>query len=698
MRIRPATLAGLLVSLAATIGVSWPLATRLGTHLPVVEPGVKEPYPDQLFTAWILAHDLRALLRDPLGVFETVNFHPFRATLAYSENLLGVAAPLLPLGVFTDDPVVLQNVALLVAMAGGSFGVFLLVRDLGAGAAAAAVAAILWTWTPNTWWNWSQLHVMASHPTPLAWWALVRLVQTRGWRWALVLGLMVAWQVWATLHWGVFLALGLATGGVALLVASPRFRAVLPHAAAAAALASVLCMPLVVQYRSTAAEHDLEDRGFVGMLFPWSAAVPPLDRPLEYLAERAGSGSRIHVIATLAPWIAIALGGAAALARRRTPRVEVALVVAIALGGLANYWYALGTARYLGLPSLYVWLSDSAGLGVVRGPIRATQYFHFAVCVLAGVGLGAVFARVGRASRAAIATLLVALTVVETGWRGVPLAAAPARASAFKSEIARMPAGCALAELPGTVEQGVRALWHSTAHWRPVLNGYGGFFPMRPRHTYQLLNGLPDPETMRFLHEAGVCGLLFRTRDDVSTLMRAARFRLAVERRGEETFVRLPPAPPAAPDPIVPVPAGVRVLDPAPEGAMLVDGERTAVVRRLLDPGSGRATITLDLGAPRTVRGIVLFLGSHWRLHLPEFRVDASLDGERWEMAGAAAVIAPPLASYRRDPADIRQTIRFAPAVARYLRLGPYPRPAGSPWKGLAADWGAAEIGVLSDG
>ncbi len=35
-------------------------------------------------------------------------------------------------------------------------------------------------------------------------------------------------------------------------------------------------------------------------------------------------------------------------------------------------------------PSLYDALSSLGGLGMVRGPIRAVQYMHFAVCVLAG--------------------------------------------------------------------------------------------------------------------------------------------------------------------------------------------------------------------------------------------------------------------------------------------------------------------------
>ncbi len=41
--------------------------------------------------------------------------------------------------------------------------------------------------------------------------------------------MFAAWQVWATLHWGLFLALGLASGVPVLLAASADARRVLPQ-------------------------------------------------------------------------------------------------------------------------------------------------------------------------------------------------------------------------------------------------------------------------------------------------------------------------------------------------------------------------------------------------------------------------------------------------------------------------------------
>jgi hypothetical protein len=374
------------------------------------------------------------------------------------------------------------------------------------------------------------------------------------------------------------------------------------------------------------------------------------------------------------------------------------VVAAIVIGGIANYWYALGSTSYLGFPSLYDALSSLGGLGMVRGPIRAVQYMHFAVCVLAGIGAATFFGRVGRTTAWLTAAAVVALTILETGWRAVPLAAAPPRAGAFADEIARLPPECALAELPGTVEHGVQALWHSTSHWRPVVNGYGGLFPMRPRHVYQLLRNFPGRQGLEFMQAAGVCAVTLRVADDSDVLMRAGKERIATVWRDGEVWIAVPSAAPPRPAPRRLPRDGMQVIEPSPEGQRLLDGDAATLVRRSLVPRSNREYIVLDLGSPRSVSGVVLGLGPHWRFHMPEYRIDASSDGVTWRTLSEAKVAVPPVASYRQDPQRIEQVIRFPAATARQLRIGPYQLRAESPWMGAAAEWGAAEIDVVPGG
>ena len=54
----------------------------------------------------------------------------------------------------------------------------------------------------------------------------------------------------------------------------------------------------------------------------------------------------------------------------------------------------------------------------------------------------------------------------------------PARAPDIYKEFARQPRDSVLAELPiGPEEFDLRAMFYSTVHWRPIVNGYSGFFP-----------------------------------------------------------------------------------------------------------------------------------------------------------------------------------------------------------------------------
>src|SRR5881628_3234124 len=79
--------AALFVALALLM--TWPLARNLSTA--VAYPG------DPFINAWILDWDWYATLHQPLHLFEANAFYPAKDSLAYSENLYGIALLLFPL-------------------------------------------------------------------------------------------------------------------------------------------------------------------------------------------------------------------------------------------------------------------------------------------------------------------------------------------------------------------------------------------------------------------------------------------------------------------------------------------------------------------------------------------------------------------------------------------------------------------------
>jgi hypothetical protein len=682
------------VALLATLAFLWPLPLHLGTHYPVWASDVAAPHNDQLFTTWILAWDVHALTHHPLAVFDAPNFAPFRRTLAFSENLIGMALLVVPVEVLWRDPVLTANVAIVLSLVVSAIGVFLLVDELTGSRLASALAAVLWTYAPSGWLSLAQIHLVLHLWTPFALLAWVRVLRTRSWRATAALAVLIALQLWTSLHWGWFLALGLTASTLVALAASRRARAALPQLAVAGA--ALLVAPLVYQYAMMAWEMDVSSRGAGAFLHNPLLALSAFDRPLARLHERLASGARVHMIAPLATWLAVVAGALAALVRRRPGGVEPWLVAALAAGGLTTYWYALGPfAAVVHLPDLYGALAAVPGLAVVRAAVRANHHAYLVLCILAGLGLGALFARVGPTARGATAVLVLGLLVVDTGWRGVPLAPAPPRHGPLEAEIARLPPGCAIAVLPSNLQTGPGALYRDMGDWHPIVNGYSGFYGIEPFFSYWFINQFPGPLGLRYLQDAGACAVVVRN-DTIGIGEAAARAGLPRAERDGELLLPVPPAPAPAPATRLPR-TGWRVVEPAGTGDVLLDGDLATTLRLPVDAGGDPSHVTIDLGRPTEVAGLDLALGHHLRWFLMSYRIDASLDGRRWGTLDAQPAALPPLASYRRDPRRIVQRIELSPVTVRFLRIGPYRVP---PAQGFAVEagfthWGAAEVYAL---
>jgi len=687
-----------LAAAALAVAETWPLATRLGTHF-AARPTVTAATSDQLLCAWILASDVRRLGRDPLRVFETNNLHPFHRTLAYSENLLGLAVPIAPVQALSDDPVLAYNVAMLFAIALSAWGVALLVHELTGSAAAAVVGAALATHSPTIVANLDELHVVAGLATPLALFALVRLVRTRAWRWTVALGVLVAWQAWASLHWGVFLALGLAAGVPLLVATSADARRVLPRLAAAGLLAGLLVVPLVLPYEAVSREMDLTDRGFVAFLWsPW-APFAPLAHPWAFVATRLANGARGEALAAFTPWLAAAAGLVAGAVARRPRTVDASCVAAIAAAAFAGWWYALGPRGWYGHASLYEALATTVpGLGILRAPARALYFSAVMAAVLGGCGLAALLARLRTlVGRAVVVTALLGCAVVEAGWKPLRLVPAPTRAGALAAALDALPPGCAVADLPTDFDRDGVALFRSTAHWRPLLNGRSGFFPVSSFVAAGFLNQFPSDRTLAYLRAAGACAVILHLDHPQGAAMFAATLRraLPVTTGRGEALVRVPPGPAEpADDPPLPRVAW-RVLEPPDGAGTLLDGSLATRRSFAVAEGPAPERLTVDLGAPAALSGVDLELGAHFRSYLLSYRVEGSTDGTAWTTIAEEPFAVPPFASYRADPARVVQRLRFPPTRVRFLRVGPSRRPP----TGLAVDvgfatWAAAELQV----
>jgi hypothetical protein len=238
---------------------------------------------------------------------------------------------------------------------------------------------------------------------------------------------------------------------------------------------------------------------------------------------------------------------------------------------VATAWLSLGPApqslgRPLEIAAPYSLLFEHVpGFEGLREPARFAMLAMVMLAVLAGYGADAI----GRRRRGALVLFSIGIVfLIETinlpfVVNGVtPLRDyatpearlyRPQRAPAVHREVARLPPDAVLVELPlGQPDYDLRAMYYSLAHWRPLINGYSGFFPP---HYFQLqfaVNELPrHPDTSlevllasgathAIVHEGAFLGV---EGPETSAALRALG---AVEllRDGRDVLMSLPPPPP----------------------------------------------------------------------------------------------------------------------------------------------------------
>jgi hypothetical protein len=681
---------------ALAVVYTYPLVTRLPTHFAAKQSAAKDPNGDQLLIAWMLASTARQLAREPLRVFETNNYHPFKHTLAYSENLLGIGALVLPVQWIGDNPTLTHNVAYLLVLVLSGWGTSLLVGELTGNRLAGVLAGVLVVYAPYNWGNLFLMHVLAYHWIPIALFSLARLLRQPRWRWSLALGVTTALQAWSSLHHGMFLAIALVVCTSVLLVTSAAARRALPQLVCAGLLAAGLTAPMAAAYRVVWSEMEIGARaGALGFSLPLARLRLPIGDALDYFTTRLDSGKRIAGVAALTPWLLIAAGLVTSALMRRPRRVDPRFLAALIAAGLTLFYVALGPQpRIAGWwpPSLYAFLAEHVpGVAGLRVPMRAASFSYFVLCVLAGCGAASLLRRLpGWKSRGAVSIVVIALAVVEAGWQPVALVEAPARCTPAVNRLATLPADCAVAEIPVRGRYNQNALFRSTCHWRGLVNGYSGFEPLG--RLTRVLTRFPAPPALDFLHAAGACAVIVRRDERLPghferVIEESRALGLAVDASADEAFVGLPEAPEESVlGPVLPR-SGWRPGRRGDAAARLAfDGDLDTEWRGMIWTLEEPDRLVIDLGAPTTVTALVLRFGPHVRQYMKSYRIAGALDGRTWTTLAEASVATPPLASYRLDHHDVRQRIALRGARVRWLRIGPYRRRPENPLR-FDAQW-----------
>ena len=513
---------------AITAALFWPVLRGLTSSFPM---DLGDP-PNE---AWLVAWGVHALTTAPSQLLDGNIYYPHAHALIYNDNLLGLLPLSTPIFLLSDGNTALTyNVLYLLSFALCGLGTFLLALEVTGSVAGAFLAGIIVAYSPYRMVHLSHLNQLSGQWVPFAllcWERARRICEEGGaaqaWPPLLGLGAFFALEALCSLYYAVFLAvclllyLGLYSRRIGLTRAR-RFTTgvVITALLTAAALAPFL-------------------RPYLGQL----GRAADLRGPQQVLAFQANLADFLHMptYSVLYGWTERALGvpghdarqylfpGLVALAlawlgwrgRRLNPAIRVygillIVTAVLALGLKLKAFYRDGLDVLYNIPLPFALLYDHLpGFHSFRDPARFFYIGTICLGLLAAWGLGALLGRLRAwrpGSRAALVAVLCALALAEY-WI-TPIPAPPVAVGGSIPPVyiwlKAQPADTPVLELP--IGQQNAAIWsqqalmtyYATYHWRPIVNGVGGYTPSGYERDATTLARWPDRASLALLQRWGV--------------------------------------------------------------------------------------------------------------------------------------------------------------------------------------------------
>lgn len=490
----------LLVVLTAIM--TWPQAGQMGS---VPDEG------DPLLNTWALSWVAHQLPIAPARLFHANIFYPERYTLLYSESLVAPALTVAPLSWLGVPPVIVYNVAFLLALVFSGVGVALLVLELTGVTSAAVLSGIVFAFLPFRMDHYSHMQLQQTQWIPMALWALHRTIDTGRKRDAVLLGVFAALQLLSCVYFGLFLIPYMATvaavlffartrvaaqGADVAFIVNRRFATTRLLAACVAAVAYLaLAGPLGIAYvrASEVVGERSADEAIAGSAVPANYLGAPRNSTLykNVLASFGDEEKRLF------PGFVVVVLAIAGL-RRRLTAAQLAYVAAL----LVAFDLSLGF-NGLTFEPLFHLVGPFRGL---RVPARMGLFVGLSLSVLAGYGVARLGARIRSAGlRRTSVAVACALILMESRSDTMTLQAIPSSPpeiyADLMADIGDSPTA-AIVEFPQASSMPTY-MYYSTFHWQNLLNGYSGFFPPSYIDLVYRLESFPDADSLDALRRRG---------------------------------------------------------------------------------------------------------------------------------------------------------------------------------------------------
>lgn len=123
---------------------------------------------DAILNMWILEWDTHAFTTPGAAIWNAPIFYPVQNALTFSETLLGNLWIFFPIRILFGNPILADNIVLLLSYLLSAYAVFLLVHDLTHRYWPALLAGILFSFNPHIWAHNAHLQLLPFYWAPLA--------------------------------------------------------------------------------------------------------------------------------------------------------------------------------------------------------------------------------------------------------------------------------------------------------------------------------------------------------------------------------------------------------------------------------------------------------------------------------------------------------------------------------------------------
>jgi hypothetical protein len=356
--------------------------------------------------------------------------------------------------------VLVHNIMLLGAIVLSAAAMFAFVWYLTSSRGAALLAGTIFAFAPYRFEHIMHMELQWTMWMPLAFLSLHRTIDRARIRDGLATGVAVALQMLSSIYYGVFLATLLPVSAVLLQLGRGRsnFRRSMVALAAGAILAAAVVGPYALPYM-----HARERVG---------------ERPAEQVNVFAARPGDYLVVPSR-------------------------LIIVYVVAAVAAFEASLGFRGYL-YSVLHEYVAVYHGL---RAPARLGIFVVFFLAVLSAFGYTFLAATLRRRSRMILLLVLLSAVLLED-FTTVSLVTYPNTVPPVYRLLASQPPGVVaefpmprVATLPG---HDPKYEYLSIFHWKPLVNGYSGFYPPSYHRRIQDLRRFPEPFSLRVLRREGV--------------------------------------------------------------------------------------------------------------------------------------------------------------------------------------------------